>query len=249
MNREERIIEIINEKNKVEVNELAESLSVSKVTIRKDLDKLEERGILTRQHGFAVINNENDINYRLTKNYNLKYKIAKKAAEIVEEGETIIIESGSTCALLAEVLALKNKEVTIITNSSFIVSYIPKADNVKIILLGGEYQNDSQVNVGPLIKKVISDFSVDKLFVGIDGFDQNLGFMISDIMRGEASRYLAEAANKTIVLTDSSKFKQKSLLTQFKTGEISYVYTDNQISQPVYDFLTKENVKVVTIPK
>src|SRR5690606_7637870 len=110
MNREEKIIEIISKKNKVEVNELAEVLSVSKVTIRKDLDKLEERGIVTRQHGFAVINNQNDINFRLTQNYNLKRRIAKKAAEIVQDGETVLIESGSTCALLAEELALTKKD-------------------------------------------------------------------------------------------------------------------------------------------
>lgn len=78
MNREDKIIEIISKKNKVGVNELAEALSVSKVTIRKDLDKLEEKGIITRQHGFAVINNQNDIHFRLTQNYNLKRRIAKK---------------------------------------------------------------------------------------------------------------------------------------------------------------------------
>lgn len=247
MNREDKIIEIISKKNKVGVNELAEALSVSKVTIRKDLDKLEEKGIITRQHGFAVINNQNDIHFRLTQNYNLKRRIAKKAAEIINEGETVLIESGSTCALLAEELALSKKDITIITNSAFIASYIRKADHVKIILLGGEYQNDSQVTVGPLIKKVVSNFSVDKLFIGIDGFDYELGFMAADLMRSEATRYLAESANKTIVLTDSSKFERKSLVTEFEVEEVSMVFTDNQINKNVLDFLTNKNVKVVTV--
>ncbi len=247
MNREEKIIEIISKKNKVEVNELAEVLSVSKVTIRKDLDKLEERGIVTRQHGFAVINNQNDINFRLTQNYNLKRRIAKKAAEIVQDGETVLIESGSTCALLAEELALTKKDITIITNSAFIASYIRKADNVKIILLGGEYQKDSQVNVGPLVKKVVSSFSVDKLFVGIDGFDFELGFMAADLMRSEAARYLKKSANRTIILTDSSKFERKSFVTEFDIDEVSVVYTDNKIGKEVHDFLTNKNVKVETV--
>ncbi len=76
-------------------------------------------------------------------------------------------------------------------------------------LIGGEYQKESQVNVGPLVKQVISEFYVDKLFVGIDGFDLNRGFTGSDITRCDTTRTLATAAKHTIVLTDSSKFTQK----------------------------------------
>ena len=126
MTREEEIITIVSEKKKIEVNELADLLKVSRVTIRKDLDKLESRGILHRQHGFAVLNNQDDINYRLAINYDLKRKIAKKAAELVKDGEMVMIESGSTCALLAEELAYNKNDVTIITNSCFIASYVRK---------------------------------------------------------------------------------------------------------------------------
>lgn len=95
--------------------------------------------------------------------------------------------------------------------------------------------------------KVVSNFSVDKLFIGIDGFDYELGFMAADLMRSEATRYLAESANKTIVLTDSSKFERKSLVTEFEVEEVSMVFTDNQINKNVLDFLTNKNVKVVTV--
>ncbi|KFN88968.1 DeoR family transcriptional regulator [Tetragenococcus muriaticus PMC-11-5] len=105
MAREEEIISIVSENKKLEVNELASLLNVSKVTIRKDLDKLETRGIVHRQHGYAVLNSQDDINYRLAINYDLKRKIAKEAAKLVKDGETVMIESGSTCTLLAEELA------------------------------------------------------------------------------------------------------------------------------------------------
>ena len=156
MTREEEIISIVSQKKKIEVNELSELLNVSKVTIRKDLDKLESRGLLHRQHGFALLNNMDDINYRLAQNYDLKRKIALEASKIVNDGDVIMIESGSTCALLAEELAFNRNDITIITNSCFIASYIRKADSVKVILIGGEYQKESQVNVGPLVKQVIS---------------------------------------------------------------------------------------------
>ncbi len=247
MSREEEIISIVSQKKKIEVNELSKLLNVSKVTIRKDLDRLEARGLLHRQHGFALLNNMDDINYRLAQNYDLKRKIALEASKLVTDGEVIKIESGSTCALLAEELAFNRNDITIITNSCFIASYVRKADSVKVILIGGEYQKESQVNVGPLVKQVISEFYVDKLFVGIDGFDQRRGFTGSDITRCDTTRTLATAAQQTIVLTDSSKFSQNGVVSEFAFDEISKVYTDAGISEEVLNFLTEQKINVTTI--
>jgi len=215
MSREEEIIAIVSEKKKIEVNELASKLNVSKVTIRKDLDKLEDRGIIHRQHGFALINNQDDINYRLSTNYDLKRKIALEAAKGVSDGETVMIESGSTCALLAEELAFNKKDVTIITNSCFIASYVRKSENIKIILLGGDYQKESQVNVGPLLYQAAKNFFVDKIFVGIDGFDMARGFTGSDLARCDATKSLAQCAEQTIILTDSTKFMNRGIISEF----------------------------------
>lgn len=110
MSRSDEIIRIVSDYKKIEVNQLSQLLNVSNVTIRKDLDKLEEKGIINRQHGFALINNTDDINFRLAKNYDLKRKIAVKAAENILDGDTVMIESGSTCALLAEELAFNRKK-------------------------------------------------------------------------------------------------------------------------------------------
>lgn len=247
MSRAEEIIAIVSEKKKIEVNELAEILKVSSVTIRKDLDKLEVRGILHRQHGFAVLNKKDDINYRLAYNYDLKRKIAKKAAQLVKDGETVMIESGSTCALLAEELAYNKSDVTIITNSCFIASYVRKAESVKVILIGGEYQKDSQVNVGPLVKKVISEFRVDKLFVGIDGFDEKRGFTGSDITRCDTAQTMMAAANQTIILTDSSKFEQIGVVSEFAFSAIAKIFTDKGIQANKKEFLEQKGIEIVTV--
>ena len=247
MSREEEILAIVSKKKKIEVNELSERLNVSKVTIRKDLDKLESRGLLHRQHGYALLNNMDDINYRLAQNYDLKRKIALEASKIVADGEVIMIESGSTCALLAEELAFNRNDITIITNSCFIASYVRKAETVKVILIGGEYQKESQVNVGPLVKQVINEFYVDKIFVGIDGFDKRRGFTGSDITRCDTTRMLATAAEQTIVLTDSSKFSQNGVVSEFAFSEISQVFTDGKIEKEALNFLQKENIDVFTV--
>ena len=247
MSREEEIILIVSQRKKIEVNELSELLNVSKVTIRKDLDKLEARGLVHRQHGFALLNNVDDINYRLAQNYELKRKIALEASKIVDDGEVVMIESGSTCALLAEELAFNRKDITIITNSCFIASYIRKAESVKIILIAGEYQKESQVNVGPLVKKVIGEFFVDKLFIGIDGFDKKRGFTGNDITRCDTTRTLSTAADQTIILTDSSKFEQKGVVSEFDFNEISKVFTDSGIGEAELNFLNTNNIVTVTV--
>ena len=247
MSREEEIISLVSKNKKIEVNELAQLLKVSQVTIRKDLDKLEARGILHRQHGFARISNQDDINYRLAYNYELKRKIARKAAEIVNDGETVMIESGSTCTLLAEELAYNKNDITIITNSCFIASYIRKAESVNVVLIGGEYQKDSQVNVGPLVKKLISEFHVNKLFVGIDGFDERRGFTGSNITRCDTPNTMMTAADKTIVLTDSSKFSQVGVVSEFAFEDIAMVFTDKGIAAEKVTFLKNKEISVITI--
>lgn len=247
MTREEKIIALVSENQKIEVNELAEMLGVSKVTIRKDLNDLEKRGILHREHGFAVINSQDDINYRLAQNYDLKKKIALAAAKLVADGETVMIESGSSCTLLAEELAFNRKDITIITNSCFIATYLRKSKTAKVILLGGEFQKASQVNVGPLVKLVVGEFYVDKFFVGIDGFDERRGFTGSDIARCDTDKVMMTAAKETIVLTDSSKFDKVGVVTNFKFNEVAKVFTDKGITAERKKFLKGQGVEVLAV--
>ena len=148
--RQTKILELLTQNKKVEVTKLSELLGVSQVTIRKDLDALSESGMLIREHGYATLNKSDDMNIRLAYHYEQKQKVAKKAVESIQHGETIMIESGSCCALVALEIAKTKKDVTLITNSAFIADYIRKHTAIKIILLGGEYQHESQVMVGPM---------------------------------------------------------------------------------------------------
>ncbi len=242
--RHAKLLDIVNEYRKIDVNKLSEILDVSQVTIRKDLDMLEERGLLVREHGYAVLRNTDDINNRLAIRYDTKLKIAKAAAEIVSDGETVMIESGSSCALLAEQLAQNKKDVTIITNSAFIASYIRNISVPKVILLGGEYQKESQVMVGPLVRTCAKEFYVDKLFVGTDGFIPQIGFTGGNMMRTEAIKNMAQSAKNIIILTDSTKFTKQGVVLQFHLEEVCRVFTDNEISQDVKQILEKNHIKV-----
>lgn len=242
--RQSKLIKLVNIYQKIEVSRLAELLDVSQVTIRKDLDHLEEEGLLTREHGYALIKNANDINTRLTINYDTKLKVATKAAEMVSNGETVMLESGSTCALLAEQLAKLKKDVTIITNSAYIAIRIRELPIRKVILLGGEYQKEYQGMVGPLVRKCAKEFFVDKFFVGTDGFIPEAGFTCDDLIRVETMKYMENSANRTIILADSSKFSQKGVVVQSTFAEIDTLCTDSGVSQEVVDILTRNNIHV-----
>ncbi len=242
--RQSAIVNIVNTNNKVSVNKLAEELNVSEVTIRKDLNLLSNYGVIIRQHGYAMKKNSVDVRNRLSVNYDIKTKIAKRAAELIDFNETVLIGSGSTCALLAEEIARTKPNVTIITHSIYIVEHASKLGNNKIILLGGEYQNDSQVMVGPLVRLNVKQYFVDKIFIGTDGFVKNIGFMGSDSLRTEAIKNMAESARKIIMLTDSSKFNKMGILVQFSQNSISKLITDKYISNEYFNFFKEKGINL-----
>ena len=243
--RQSKIIKLVNAHHRIEVSRLATLLDVSQVTIRKDLDHLEDEGLLIREHGYALIRNANDINTRMSLNYDKKLAIATKAAEMVSNGETVMLESGSTCTLLAEQLAKLKKDVTIITNSAYIAIRIRELPIRKVILLGGEYQKDYQGMVGPLVRKCAKEFYVDKFFVGTDGFIPNAGFTCDDMMRVETMQYMEESANHMIILADSSKFRQQGVVIQTTFPEIDTVCTDSSVDPEILEILRKNQIHVV----
>lgn len=243
--RQSQILDLLTQNKKLKVTELSDVLNVSQVTIRKDLSALEESGIIVREHGYAKLNESDDINNRLAYHYDIKQKIAEKAVESIEDGETVMIESGSCCALVALEIAKTKKDVTLITNSAFIADYIRKTGNVRIILLGGEYQEESQVMVGPITRKCAEGFFVDKLFVGTDGFTKETGFTGNDYMRSEAVKDMAKQASNVIVVTDSVKFQQKGVVSLLDTKKVSYVYTDSNIPEDAEEYLVENNIKVI----
>ena len=243
--RQSQILDLLTQNKKLKVTELSDVLNVSQVTIRKDLSALEDSGIIVREHGYAKLNESDDINNRLAYHYDIKQKIAEKAVESIEDGETVMIESGSCCALVALEIAKTKKDVTLITNSAFIADYIRKTGNVRIILLGGEYQEESQVMVGPITRKCAEGFFVDKLFVGTDGFTKETGFTGNDYMRSEAVKDMAKQASNVIIVTDSVKFQQKGVVSLLDTKKVSYVYTDSNIPEDAEEYLVENNIKII----
>ena len=227
------------------MNELAKLLSVSQVTIRKDLDSLSETGIIKREHGYAILSDTNDILGRLAYHYSEKRMIAAAAASIVSDGDTIMIENGSCCAILAECLAAQKKNLTIITNSAFIADYIRNKCSFEIILLGGIYQSDSQVMVGSMVRQCVENYWVDQFFIGTDGYSDKTGFTNKDQLRAQAVRDMAHQADQIIVLTESQKFLSHGTVPINIDAKVSTLITDANIPSDAESNLAAKSIRVV----
>lgn len=241
--RHSQILALISEYHKVEVSYLADFLGVSQVTIRKDLQQLEDQGLVKREHGFATLNSQDDMNTRLAFHYDEKLQIAQLAAASVADGETVMIESGSCCALLAKTIAETKKEVTLITNSAFIADYVRK-DPIQVILLGGSYQKEAQVMVGPMTRQCAQAFLVDKLFIGTDGFSETFGFTGKDYLRAQTVQDLARQAKHVHIVTESVKFRQVGVVSLLSTEQVTSVYTDQDIPEEMENLLREKHVLV-----
>jgi DeoR/GlpR family transcriptional regulator of sugar metabolism len=245
--RQNKILETLALCLRIEVSALAELLHVSQVTVRKDLDQLEERGLIRREHGFALFGSIDDVGRRMAIHYEVKRRIAQAAAASVEDGETVMIESGSCCTLLAEELANTKKDITIVTNSAFIANHL-RHTRCKIILLGGEYQPEAQVLVGSITRKCAEIFFSEKFFIGTDGFIEGYGFTGRNHTRAQTVRDMAEQAEEIIILTESEKFSQRGTEGIVRAEDVTLVYTDDRISPEKEAFLNGKGIIVKKVP-
>jgi DeoR/GlpR family transcriptional regulator of sugar metabolism len=176
--------------------------------------------------------------------YEIKRRIAAAAAASVEDGETVMIESGSCCALLAEELANTRRDITIVTNSTFIINHIRDIPSVRIILLGGEYQPKSQVLTGSITRQCAEVFISDKFFIGADGFIDEYGFTGKNHTCAQTVRDMAEKASEIIVLTESEKFFHRGVEAIVRADDVARIYTDDLIPLEKESFLQEKGVLV-----
>ncbi len=242
--RQKNIIRILADNTNASVNFLADTLKVSGVTIRHDLDFLESEGLLKRVHGGAVLRDADDLEIRLGLNFDIKQKIARMAAGQVSPGETVLIESGSINVLLARELVRK-QDITLITSNVYIARQFRNNKNVNILLLGGIYQPVSESMVGKLAKTGVDQLHFSKAFLGIDGFTEETGFTSRDILRSEISAHIIQKCQDNYVVTDSSKFGKVELTTICQTHQVQHVITDPGLPDHYRDLLKEHRVEII----
>lgn len=246
--RRSKILEHVIDNQRVDVSELAGMFGVSQVTVRKDLVELEREGLIRRQHGYAVAIAPDNLRSRLAVHYDLKRRIAAAAVELVPNGATVMIESGSCCALLAEAIARTRRGVTIITNSAFIADYVRSEPGASVVLLGGDYQAESQVTVGPLVAQCLSGFHVARLFIGVDGWTAEGGFSGGNHLRAAVVQAMVAQTESVIALTESLKFPRQGAVPLLPTAAVTQVVTDSNLPTSVQKQLREAGLEVTMVP-
>lgn len=242
--RQNDILKILGNDEQTSVKTLSDRLQVSSVTIRQDLNLLEEEGLLRRVHGGAVLKDSDDLDSRLGVHYERKLKIARKLASHICEGETILIESGSVNALLARELS-RLRQVTVITSNLFIARQFRKNDRANVILLGGLYQHESESVVGMLARESIDHLHIQKAFMGIDGYTREGGFMLRDILRAEISAYIIRKAQKTYIVSDASKFGRSGLTSICQLRDVHYIATNRDLAPEFQEEFQSAGVELI----
>lgn len=242
--RYNKILALLSKHGKTSVGRLSEMLHVSEVTIRQDLTRLENDGLLKRVHGGAVLRDADDISVRLGFNYGKKRRIAHRAAQFINDGDTILIESGSVNALLARELSQK-ENLTIVTTNVFIAQQLRKNRQSKIIIPGGIYQQDSQSMVGELTKKFLESLHFHKAFIGIDGFTASTGFTSKDMNRAGISGYIVSKAGEVFVVTDSTKFGQTGLMRICGPCDVDHIITDLDLNAAFKQYFLKQAIDLI----
>lgn len=246
--RRQKIYEIIQEAKRVSIPELVDKFNVSGTTIRIDLSYLEKTGKITRTHGGAMLNEdpltkEIPIHSRKDSHITQKQKIALYARSLINDGDTILLDSGTTSLELAKLL-IDTKDVTVITNDLQIALELQRMQNIYLIILGGRVRNFFECTIGSTAFKYLENLSVDKAFITANAVSLNKGLTTPNLENAEIKTAMMNIADKKYLICDSSKFGKKTACTFAKIEDIDLIITDNQLSLDFANTLKNQNANL-----
>ncbi|HOV62662.1 MAG TPA: DeoR/GlpR family DNA-binding transcription regulator [Spirochaetia bacterium] len=226
--RHDEIIKIISRLKKVTVQELTERLHVSEATIRKDLTILEDMAIITRTHGGAMlaedVNNFPSLKNRKEVRLPEKLAIVERAKELISDGDTIYIDSGTTCELMARVI--KGMNIRVICHSVGALAELIEAPGMSIIMLGGNFRPDGASFIGPMAVENIKRFQIETCFLGAAAFTEEGIFMSQNMIEAQLKAETLKVSRRRIILCDSSKYGKPAFSVFARPGDIDVLITD-----------------------
>jgi DeoR/GlpR family transcriptional regulator of sugar metabolism len=232
---------------KVLVDELAKRYGVSEVTIRKDLSELESRGVLLRTHGGAVLAEKPDmvisLHRRAAERVPEKDAIARTAALRIKDGESILLDTGTTTLALARLL--RGRNLNVVTNSIPIAMELAADEQVSVIVVGGTLRKSSLALMGALSLDPLKAIHVDRAFMGASGFDAKTGFSCQNLIEAETKQAMLKTAHEVVMLVDRDKFTRAAFAPFCPLKNVHCVITDVAPPKPAHDALLKADVTVV----
>ncbi len=250
--RQQEIVRLTQQQGKVSVTELANRFGVSEVTIRSDLAVLDQKQLLVRSRGGAMVNSDLIRELSLKEKGHcysaLKQELGKVAASLVNDGDRLLLDSGTTTQQVAANL-LEHQDLIVMTNGLNIATELARSDDVEVMITGGLLRKKSMSFYGSIAEKSLRDYNFNKLILGVDGFDLKTGLTTHFEKEASLNRMMCEIASEIIVVTDSSKFDQQAFHVICASRQIQQLVTDNGIPERYVEELTKQGVQLHLIDK
>ena len=232
---------------KVSVKDLSEQFEVSTVTIRYDLNELNKRGLIVRSRGGAVTSNrltkELSIREKQKDNYRVKQLLALKVASLINNGDSIIIDSGTTTEEVAHCLAAK-EDLVVMTNGLNVANELARLDNCDVYMTGGKLRHKSMSFHDSHAEERIQSFNFNKVILGVDSIDIKTGISTYFEPEAKLNRVMCKSTQQIIVVTDSSKFGRSALHSILPLEDIDILVTDNKIPKDFIELFAKLNVEL-----
>lgn len=247
--RQDVILKMLRKFRSVKISEVSSELGVSRETIRKDIYEMDEKGLIRRVRGGAVLNKSNfETSYTKRKSTNEaeKLSIAKKAAEYVEDGETIYIDYGTTAFYFSRNI-LGKKDLTIITNSLPIANELINYSDFEVIIIGGNVRKNENSLYGPIAYRAIENLFVEKGFFGISGIHLDAGYTNVHMGESEVSRLMLANSQKRFMMADYSKFNTAAMNRVAAIEEVDVLITDKNADPKLIGELEKSETTVIRV--
>jgi DeoR family transcriptional regulator, fructose operon transcriptional repressor len=249
--RHAEVLRLLRARGHMTVNELANHFVVSGDTIRRDLDHLAGQGLLERTHGGAVafenlVHRDSTFNQRMGRQISAKKRIARAACGLIKDGETLLVNGGSTTRLFAA--ELKRRNLTIVTNNLSVPSVVAVECVRDLYLLGGQYKGDALVTVGPVLMSGVS-ITVDSAVIGVGGITVREGLTTTVLEEAMMIAAMIAAARRTIVLADATKLGERVFAHIAPLDRIQVLVTDEAPPEDLREALDAARVDVIVAPE
>lgn len=245
--RKSKIKELVLEKKSVTVSELSKMFSVTEETIRRDLKALEDEGVLTRTYGGAFIQdgalNDINVNIRETLFVQSKEMIADRCSTYIHHGDSIFLDASTTSLFLAN--RIRNKRVTVITNSLKVANALSESDSVRLIITGGMLSPQSMSFLGRGALNSMQGYYVDKAFISCRSVSKEHGITDSNEQQAELRQIAIKRANKVFLLVDYTKFNKTSFTHICNFNEIDTIVVDKRLDDSWHTFLAEQQVEII----
>jgi DeoR family transcriptional regulator of aga operon len=246
--RRKQILQIVHSKGRVKVNELADLFNISAVTIRIDLNELHRRGLLLRSHGGAVLPDtilrESPFHERLQAHSEEKRRIGAMAVTLIDDGETIILDSGTTTLEIARHIK-KKQGLQIITNGVNIAAELLDARDARLFIVGGMVGWQSASITGSISEGMLEQFSADKLFLSGAGCDPDFGVSDAYVEETMVNKAMMRISREIILVADASKFSKRSVSRIAAFSEIDTVVSDTSLPLETQEKLRSMGCNVI----